>query len=146
MNKRVLTLLLPVALLIAPLAHASEAVAALDAFHAALVEGNRERAMELVDPQAAFYESGHVERSLEEYASGHMANDMKFAATSKRTVLAQQVREVGNVATIWRETETAMTTPRGTPVKMPGLETAVMEKKDGKWRLVHVHWSSGRPK
>lgn len=122
---------------------AQEPAQALDAFHAALVAGDKAKVHELLDPQVAIYESGKVERSLEEYASSHMAGDMEFASTAKRKVLSQQVRKAGDVATIWSETETEATA-RGKPVTLMGFETAVLEKKAGKWRIVHIHWSARR--
>ena len=34
----------------------------------------------------------------------------------------------------------------GQPVKLLGTETAVLRLEDGTWRIVHIHWSSRKPK
>lgn len=122
-------------------AMAQEPAQALDAFHAALVAGDKDKVTDTLDPQVAIYEGGHVERSLAEYASAHLGSDMKFSAAVKRKVLSQKVRESGNLATVWSETE-SQGTYAGRTIKMKGVETAVLEKTDGKWRIVHIHWSS----
>jgi len=46
---------------------------------------------------------------------------------------------------VWQETETTGTL-RGKPVHVLGTETAVLQKKDGAWSIVHVHWSSRKAK
>ena len=120
---------------------ASEPGAALASFHAALVAGDGTRALELMAPEAAIYEAGHVERSRAEYASQHLGGDMEFAKTATRKVVRENERIDGNMAVIWQETETSGTS-RGNPVNVMGTETALLEKKDGAWRIVHVHWSS----
>ena len=135
-----LAFILAATLLHAP-ARAQEAVQALDAFHAALAAGDKAKVRDLVDPQVAIYESGHVERSLAEYASSHLAADIEFAAAAPTKVLSRKVRESGNLATVWSETETQGVF-QGRPIHLMGVETAVLEKTGGAWRIVHLHWSS----
>ena len=124
---------------------AADPQAALASFHAALVAGDKARVLELMAPEVAIYESGYVERSRAEYASHHLGGDMAFAKTSTRKVLRQNERTDGNLAVIWQETETSGTS-RGKPVHVLGTETALLEKKDDAWRIVHVHWSSRKSK
>lgn len=114
---------------------------ALASFHAALVAGDKARVLELMAPDVAIYESGRVERSRDEYASHHLGGDMEFAKTATRKVLRQSERADGNMAVIWQETETSGTS-RGKPIHVFGTETALLEKNEGAWRIVHVHWSS----
>ena len=129
----------------APLAHASDAKGTLDAFHAALVAGDRAKALELLSPDVAIYEAGYVERSRDEYASHHLGGDMEFAKTSTRKVLKENEQVIGNTAIIWQETETTGTS-RGKPVHAMGTETAVLEQKGDAWAIVHIHWSSRKAK
>jgi len=114
---------------------------ALAAFHAALVAGDKARVLELMAPDVAIYEVGRVERSRDEYASHHLGGDMEFAKTATRKVLKESERVGGNMAVIWQETETNGTS-RGKPLHVLGTETALLEKNNGAWRIVHVHWSS----
>lgn len=127
------------------LSHADEPIEALAAFHAALAAGDKIKAVALLAPDVAIHESGHVERSRAEYASRHLTDDIGFAKTTTRTVLRQNERIEGKVAVIWEETETRGTYG-GKDILMSGLETAVLEKKDGNWSIVHLHWSSRKAK
>lgn len=115
------------------------------AFHAALVAGDKVKVTELMAPDALIYESGYVEASFAEYAGHHLGEDMAFAKTSSRKVLKQAERTEGKLAIVTQETETTGTT-NGKALYVFGTETSVLEKQDGKWRIVHVHWSSRKAK
>lgn len=128
-----------------PLGYAADAKDTLDAFHAALVAGDRAKVLDLLAPEVVIYESGFVERSRDEYAGHHLGGDMAFAKTSTRKVLRQNERVIGNTAIIWQETETSGTS-RGKPVHAMGTETAVLEKWADSWAIVHIHWSSRKAK
>lgn len=116
----------------------SETVAA---FHDAIHAGDKTRALELLSPSIVIYESGHVERSRDEYAGHHLGADMEFAKTTARKVVKHTERVEGNVATVLQETATSGTW-KGKPIASSGVETAVLEKKGDGWIIVHVHWSS----
>ena len=133
------------ALTIAASAFAADAKDVLASFHAALVAGDKAKAIGLMAPDVAIYESGYVERSLAEYASHHLGEDMAFAKTSVRKILKQTERIEGNIAVVWEETETTGTS-RGKDVHAFGTETAILEKKGDAWSIVHVHWSSRKAK
>lgn len=142
--------LLSLALTVAALATATPACAAdakdaLASFHAALAAGDKAKALDLMAPDVAIYESGFVERSRAEYASHHLADDMAFAKTATRKVIKQSERIAGNVAIIFEETETTGTS-RGKDVHSYGTETAILEKKGDTWSITHVHWSSRQAK
>lgn len=115
------------------------------AFHAALVAGDKAKATELMAPDALIYESGYVEASFAEYAGHHLGEDMAFAKTSTRKVLKQGERTEGMLAIVTQQTETTGTS-NGKAGHVFGTETSVLEKQDGKWRIVHVHWSSRKAK
>jgi ketosteroid isomerase-like protein len=145
-EKYLLTLVIGAALLTgATSAFAADAKEVLAAFHAALVAGDKAKVLELLAPDVAIYESGHVERSLGEYASHHLVEDIAFARTSVRKVLRQSERVEGNVTVIWEEIETTGTA-RGKDVHAFGTETAILEKRGNVWSIVHVHWSSRKAK
>lgn len=124
---------------------AASPIETLAAFHDALATGDKAKALNLLSPGVAIYESGYVERSRDEYAHHHLGGDMEFAKNSTRKVLKQTERIDGNTAVVWEETETTGTS-RGKPVHVLGTGTAVLEKKDGAWAIVHVHWSSRKAK
>ncbi len=117
----------------------------VEAFHNAIHAGDQARALELLSPSIVIYESGHVERSRDEYMNHHLGADMEFAKTTKRKVVKHSERIEGNLATVLDETETSGEF-KGKPVRSLGVETAVLEKKGDGWVIVHVHWSSRKPK
>lgn len=117
----------------------------VSAFHAAVTAGDKDKALALLSPAIVIYESGHVERSRDEYASHHLGGDMAFSKAVSRKVLKHAERTDGNFATVLEETETSGTF-KGKPVHSFGVETAVLEKKGDSWVIVHVHWSSRNAK
>lgn len=126
-------------------AFAADAKEALASFHAALVAGDKPKALELLAPDVTIYESGHVERSRNEYASHHLDGDIAFAKTTTRKVLRHSERIEGNAAFVWEETETTGASG-GKDVHVFGTETAMLEKKGNSWTITHVHWSSRKAK
>lgn len=117
----------------------------VSAFHAAIQAGDRAKALELLSPSIVIYESGHVERSRDEYASHHLGSDMEFGKAVSRKVLKHSERVDGNVAMVMEETETTGKF-KDKPVHSFGVETAILEKKGDGWVIVHVHWSSRKAK
>lgn len=125
--------------------HAATPADVLDAFHAALANGDSAKAQSLLAPQLLVFESGHVERSRSEYAGHHLPADMEFAQATRRKVLQQIVRDHGQFAVITQETETTGTF-RDKPVHLFGTETAVLQRDGDQWTITHVHWSSRKKK
>jgi len=117
----------------------------VSAFHAAITAGDKDKALAMLSPTIVIYESGHVERSRDEYASHHLASDMEFSKAVSRKVLKHAERIDGNFATVLEETETTGLF-KGKPVHSFGVETAVLEKKGDSWVIAHVHWSSRKAK
>jgi len=117
----------------------------LAAFHAALATGDESRALSMLAEDAVIYESGHVERSRDEYARHHLKSDMAFARTTSVKTVRQTERTGRDVTLIWQETETTGTSG-GQPIHLLGLETAVLEKRHQRWAIVHLHWSSRKAK
>lgn len=112
----------------------------VDAFHFALKSGDRRKALELLASDITIFEQGRVERSRTEYAKGHLADDMAFAAATQRTVARRSARLMGNTAWVM-----SINRNRGKfnnrPVDFTTDETMVLTRVGGKWRIVHIHWS-----
>lgn len=142
MTIRTLALALALA---APLAQAQDARETVTAFHAALHAGQKDKALAYMSPSVLIYESGYVERSRDEYAAHHLASDMEFAKGTTRKVLRHNIREQGDMAIVVEETETNGSF-KGKDVASFGTETVLLERKDGKWAITHVHWSSRKAK
>lgn len=117
----------------------------MDAFQRALAEGRREQVLALLSPQVQIFESGYVERSRDEYAAHHLDSDIDFLRTTQSRLLRHAEQRAGATAIVMRETETTGSY-RNAPVHQFGLETAVLEQSGDGWLIVHLHWSSRKPK
>lgn len=117
----------------------------MDAFQRALADGKREQALALLSPKVQIFESGHVERSRDEYAAHHLDGDIDFLRGTQARLLRHSEQRDGATAIVMRETETTGTW-RDAPVHTIGLETAVLEKHGEGWLIVHLHWSSRKVK
>jgi hypothetical protein len=136
--------LLAMSVLAAPL-FAATPTETVTAFHAALSTGKANQATVLLSPDVRIYESGYVEHSRDEYTRHHLQGDIEFAKSTKTKVLKKTERLDGNFALVTQETETTGKF-KGKAVHHFGTESAVLERQDDKWVIVHAHWSSRKIK
>ena len=116
-------------------------VAVADAFQAALVAGDIERAARYLDPAVVILESGGAERSREEYLAAHASADAQFLKSAKIVPGTRSASVAGGVA--WIASETRFEFEReGKPVTVDGAETMVLRQEGSAWKIVHIHWSS----
>lgn len=124
---------------IAPLANSPVAVAAQ--FASALRGGDAAMVRALLSPDVLIFESGGAELSLEEYAGHHMPADIAFLANLESEQLMQG--SGGDETSAWVATRTRL---RGRfdnkNLDLDSTETLTLSKTTGRWRIVHVHWSS----
>ncbi len=120
---------------------ARPAAAIVSAFHSALRRGNTKVALSLLAPDALIFEEGGVERGKAEYASHHLAADAAFSKAVPSTVTRQGGAVAGNFA--WIATEGRTTgTYRSKAIDRKTVETMVLRRAGGSWKIVHIHWSS----
>lgn len=120
---------------------ARPAAAVVDAFHRALERGDASQALTYLADDALIFEAGGVERGKKEYAAHHLAADSAFS----KAVPSKITRRVGHVAgpTAWIATEGRTTGEfKGKPVNRKTVETMVLRRSGGAWKIVHIHWSS----
>ena len=109
-------------------------------FHQAIQGGDKSKARGFLADDVIIYEGGRVERSADDYANHHMLADMKYLAQLKVEILEHEVREMGETA--YSISKTKLTGEfQGKDVKSEGMESMVLLKKDGKWKIAHIHWS-----
>lgn len=137
---RQLTALIALSIFSLPL-YAASPIETVAAFHRALAGGKAEQASAMLSPEIRIYESGHVERSRQEYAGHHLPADAAFAKATTSKVLKQNERIDGNLAVVMQETETTGQF-QGKNVHLFGTETALLEKQGEQWIIFHLHWSS----
>ncbi|WP_088329112.1 nuclear transport factor 2 family protein [Lacimicrobium sp. SS2-24] len=109
-------------------------------FHEALESGNGTLARAQLADDVTIYEGGRVERSAEEYAQHHMLSDMKYLAAVQSTTLEHQVKVLGNTAISASRSHT-QGVYKGKVRDYQGMETIVLEKQQGEWKIKHIHWS-----
>ena len=113
----------------------------VDAFHKALKDGDTKQAMALLSDDVLIYESGGAEASKAEYASHHLEADIAFLKGIKQSVSARSAQASGDMALI--TTQGAATgTYKDKSIDSASTETMVLRLTEGKWKIVHIHWSS----
>lgn len=147
MNRRrffcLLGVLVP-ASLVAHEAHDNTPGQTVALFHEAQASGDKERVLELLDPEVVIFESGGAELSRDQYASHHLDADMAFSAATTQTTVEQKEDHAGDTAWVLTRSETRGTF-RDREIDNLGTETVVLRRGEHGWRIVHIHWSS-RPR
>lgn len=133
----------PTATAVAP--EARGAAASVDAFHAALRRGDAKAAVALLADDVLIFESGGVERSKAEYRSHHLGADAKFAAAVPSELTGRAGEASGQLAWIASEGRTTGNF-NGRTVDLMTTETMVLRRVGKAWRIVQIHWSSGKPR
>ena len=110
-------------------------------FHRALKSGAQKKARSLLADDVIIFEGGSVEKSADEYASHHMIADMKYLANIKTEILMHSVKIVGDMAYSMSQTKSTGQV-KGKFINSEGLESMVLQKKNNKWKIVHIHWSN----
>jgi ketosteroid isomerase-like protein len=137
------------ALLLAGAASAQEArtpTDAVDAFHRALTQANTAAALSLLARDLVVFEFGVTDLTLEQYAFAHLPFDMNIAAATQWKVETRRQGGGGDdwwVVTTYRVTGTDK---QGQPIDNTTLETALLRRTAGAFRIVHIHWSTNDPK
>ena len=109
-------------------------------FHQAIKLGNKNKARYFLNDNVTIFEGGKVEKSADEYANHHMLSDMKYAAKLYTEVLEHNVTLAGDMAySVSRTKSTGQF--KGSYINKEGMETMVLLKEDGKWKISHIHWS-----
>ena len=120
---------------------ADTATDVVNAFHAALKRGDATAALILMAEDVVIFESGGVERNRAEYETHHLKSDAAFSAATTRTPISQTIASDGNLSSVM-SVEFVKGTFRDRPVNSRSVETMVLRKTEGRWRIIHIHWSS----
>jgi ketosteroid isomerase-like protein len=99
------------------------------------------------DESVTVFESGHANYGWADYRDHHLAPEMGEMKNTKYAFSDIKIHLAGNTA--WatlKYTISADVMDNGKPrhVNSGGLGTAVLEKRDGQWRIVHWHSSAPR--
>lgn len=113
----------------------------VDAFHAALREGQTDRALALLTNDLLIYETGFVERGKARYGGGRLLDDEQFAQQTRRKILQREQWQDGEHAGV-----TSFAEVRGDfgqrKVALEQAETMLLRRTGEGWRISHIHWSA----
>lgn len=89
------------------------------------------------------FESGHANYGWTDYRNSHLAPELKEFKNTKYSFSDMKVKVDGKTA--WATFKYALVADMGTrKIQSGGLGTAVLEKREGRWQIVHWHSSAPR--
>ncbi|MBA3353257.1 MAG: nuclear transport factor 2 family protein [Blastocatellia bacterium] len=95
------------------------------------------------DESVTVFESGHANYGWTDYRNTHLGPELKEFKNTKYAFSDMKVKVDGKTA--WATFKYTLAAEMGTrKIASGGLGTAVLEKRDGKWRIVHWHSSAPR--
>lgn len=115
---------------------------AVDAFHAALRNKDTAGALSLLDRGLVVYEFGAVDATVEAYAFRHLPFDMDLAVATQWKLESRRVGGEGNERWVLSTYRVMGMQSDGTPIDQTTLETAILRRSGGQFRIVHLHWST----
>ena len=117
----------------------------VDVFRRALTDGDSKQAMALLSDDMLIYESGGAEVSKAEYAAHHLDADIAFLKGVKQSISARSAQASGDMALVTTQGAT-VGTYKDKSINSVSTETMVLRLTEGKWKIVHIHWSSADKK
>lgn len=119
---------------------APEAEAVAQAFHTALLHGDRTAVLALLAPDVTITERGHTQ-TRDDYANGHLGEDIAFLKSARITPVSLGSMPMGDTAMVGSESD-IQATIKGKPTTLRSRELLNL-KKDGKgWKIVSIQWQS----
>jgi ketosteroid isomerase-like protein len=95
------------------------------------------------DESVTVFESGHANYGWNDYRNTHLAPELKEFKNTKYAFSDLKVKVDGKTA--WATFKYTLSADLGARhIDSGGLATAVLEKREGKWRIVHWHSSAPR--
>ncbi len=89
------------------------------------------------------FESGHANYGWTDYRNNHLAPELKEFKNTKYAFSDLKVKVDGKTA--WATFKYTLSADiKERKIESGGLGTAVLEKRDGRWRIVHWHSSAPR--
>lgn len=117
----------------------------VDAFHAALKKKDTAAALSLLDRGLVVYEFGLVDATVEAYAFRHLPFDMDVAVATQWKLDTRHVGGSGDERWVLSTYRVTGKQSDGTPIDQTTLETAILRRVAGAFRIVHLHWSTNDP-
>jgi mono/diheme cytochrome c family protein len=119
---------------------AADAEAVAEAFHAALKQGNRQAALALLAPEVTISEGGQTQ-TREQYASGHLAEDIGFLKAAQIKPVSMDSMPMGETAMVGSRSE-IRASHDGKPVALLSTEMLTLRKAPSGWMITKIEWAS----
>ena len=120
-------------------------VDAVDGFHQALKKRDTAAALSLLDRELVVFEFGVVDPTAEAYALQHLPLDIDAAAATTWTIENRKVGGEGDLRWVLTTYRVTGRQPDGSPIDLTTLETMILRRTSGLFRIVHMHWSTNDP-
>lgn len=124
----------------------TSATSVVDGFQAALKSGDKALVESLMAPGVIIAEGGNAEWSFAEYRDHHMEADMAQTGSSEavveRTVHRREIIDNGDSATVITHSQLDGKMGAGKEFHYRMMETMVVTRTEGEWRISHIHWSA----
>ena len=117
----------------------AEVRALAQAFSDALARGDSTAALALLHADVLILEGRNTE-TKEQYRSGHLAADIRYAASVKRETLREGVTLLGESALYTSQKRVTGTSARGTAIDRTSTEAMVLVRTPEGWRIRSIHW------
>ena len=117
----------------------------VDAFHAALKNKDTAAALSLLDRGLVVYEFGLVDATVEAYGLRHLPFDMDVAVATQWKLETRHVGGSGDERWVLSTYRVTGKQSDGTAIDQTTLETAILRRAGGVFRIAHLHWSTNDP-
>jgi len=114
----------------------------VDAFHQALKKKDTAAALSLLDRELVVFEFGVVDPTAEAYALQHLPLDIDAAAASTWTIENRRVGGEGDLRWVLTTYHVTGRQADGSPLDLTALETMILRRTSGLFRIAHMHWST----
>lgn len=119
----------------------SAAGKAVTTFHHGINNADQQQVLRILDPKLMVFEGAGVERSKTEYASHHLAADIKFMAAMTITAIEQHVITEGNMAfSIGKNHMQGRYNNKD--YDFVSTESLSLHLVQGVWLINYIHWSN----
>jgi len=119
---------------------------AVDAFHAALKKKDTAAALSLLDRDLVVFEFGVIDPTVQAYAFQHLPFDIDVAAVSKWDIESRHVGGEGDIRWVLTSYHVTGRQADGSPIDQVTLETMILKRSSGLFRIAHMHWSTNDAK
>lgn len=117
---------------------AAETVAQV--FHTVLQQGDRAAVLALLAPDVTISEGGHTQ-SRDEYANGHLGEDIAFLKNATVTLISLGSMLMGDTAMVGSES-TIKTIIKNKPITLRSREMLTLRKSGPAWQIAAIQWQS----